>query len=141
MRREVSRPIQKETPEISDLERQATKEQMDPEDPTSAAGKQTILTPSPVGFGNSGTVWLGESLTLSILEFHSDAAASSLSDILETGDLPLRYYLSAKACQGILRRAETRGKELPHSLASALMSVALTQETPLTGETSNTPID
>jgi hypothetical protein len=64
---------------------------------------------SPTGF-----------LTLSSPEFHSAAVASSLSDILETGDLPQRYFLSPKACAGILRRAEKRGKELPQQLKRAL---------------------
>jgi hypothetical protein len=50
---------------------------------------------------------------------------SSLSDILETGDVPQRFYLSARACQGILRRAEKRGKSLPHSLRDALEERAL----------------
>jgi hypothetical protein len=59
----------------------------------------------------------GELLTLSTLEFHSDAGVSSLSDILETGDLPQRYFLSSTACKGILRRAEKRGKDLPEALA------------------------
>jgi len=68
---------------------------------------------SPTGF-----------LTLNLPEFHSGAAASSLSDILETGDLPPRYFLSRKACRGILRRAEKRGKELPRSLKSALEQIA-----------------
>jgi hypothetical protein len=45
--------------------------------------------------------------------FPNDDAVSSLSDILETGDVPQRYFLSPKACSGILRRAEKRGKELP----------------------------
>ena len=47
-----------------------------------------------------------------------------MSDILETGDVPRRYYLSAKACRGILRRAEKRGKDLPAALHEALRSVA-----------------
>ncbi len=34
--------------------------------------------------------------------------------------VPERYYLSAKACQGILRRAQERGKELPETLRIAL---------------------
>lgn len=42
----------------------------------------------------------------------SDDGVSSLSDILETGDVPPRFYLSAKACSGIVRRAERRGKEI-----------------------------
>lgn len=58
----------------------------------------------------------GECLTLSTLEFPSVAVACSLSDILETGAVPQRFFLSAKACAGILRRAEKRGKELPQQL-------------------------
>jgi hypothetical protein len=65
-----------------------------------------------------------EFLTLNILEYPSDGVASSLSDILETGDLPRRYYLTSTACRGILRRAEKRGKELPEALRSALLAVA-----------------
>ena len=67
---------------------------------------------------------LTEFLTLNISEYPSDGVASSLSDILETGELPQRYYLSGTACRGILRRAEKRGKELPEALRSALMEVA-----------------
>jgi hypothetical protein len=68
-----------------------------------------------------------ECLTLSSSEFHSAAAACLLSDILETGDVPRRFYLSATACRGILRRAEIRGKELPIVLREALQSVAGTE--------------
>ena len=64
------------------------------------------------------------SLTLSISEFHSGAVESTLSDILETGDVPQRYFLSAKACAGILRRAAKRGKKLLPLLAHALRGVA-----------------
>jgi hypothetical protein len=48
----------------------------------------------------------------------------SLSQTLETGPLPQRFYLSQKACAGILRRAEKRGKELPPMLEEALKAVA-----------------
>ena len=72
----------------------------------------------------------GESLTLSLSEwtvFHApslkDEGVSSLSEIL-TGDVPQRFYLSARACQGILRRAAKRGKALPPALSRALQSVA-----------------
>jgi hypothetical protein len=41
---------------------------------------------------------------------------------LETGELPQRYFLSATACQGILRRAEKRGKKLPDALYLALQA-------------------
>ena len=54
-----------------------------------------------------------------------DAAVCSLSDILEeSGSVPQRFYLSARACAGILRRAEKRGKELPEPLWLALQAVA-----------------
>jgi len=65
-----------------------------------------------------------EFLTLSISEFPSGAVACSLSDILETGNVPQRFFLSATACKGILRRAEKRGKELPPALHRALQQVA-----------------
>lgn len=44
---------------------------------------------------------------------------SRLSEILQT-DASEKYYLSAKACEGILRRADKRGKELPEVLKTAL---------------------
>jgi hypothetical protein len=49
-----------------------------------------------------------------------------LSDTLETGDVPQRFFLSAKACAGILRRAAKRGRELPRSLQTALEHAART---------------
>ena len=44
---------------------------------------------------------------------------SSLSRILQD-DPPKRYYLTRKACLGILRRAAERGKGLPEKLKRAL---------------------
>jgi hypothetical protein len=67
-----------------------------------------------------------EFLTLNTSEWHSAAAVCSLLDTLETGDLPQRYFLSATACAGILRRAEKRGKKLPEQLRQALEQVVLT---------------
>ncbi len=71
----------------------------------------------------------GESWTLNTSEYPSDGAVSSLSDVLETGELPRRFYLSGRACRGILRRAEKRGKTLPPPLAHALMAVAASEQT------------
>jgi len=62
-------------------------------------------------------------LTLSMPEYHSAAVVCSLSDILET-DVPRKFYLSARAARGILRRAEKRGKALPPMLHRALRQVA-----------------
>jgi len=64
--------------------------------------------------------WLGGSWTLNSSECPNAVVESRLSAILEANP-PMRYYLSAKACLGILRRAEKRGKELPKILARALM--------------------
>ena len=45
---------------------------------------------------------------------------TKLSDVLEETTVDPRYYLSARACQGILNRASKRGKELPEILKTAL---------------------
>lgn len=66
------------------------------------------------------SAWLGECWTLNSGESPRDAAASSLSQILEVSPHP-KYYLSRTACQGILRRAGEMGKELPPQLKEALM--------------------
>ena len=58
-------------------------------------------------------------MTLNFGESPSVARESTLSQILEA-NAPEKYYLSAKACAGILRRAEKRGKELPKMLKDAL---------------------
>ena len=51
----------------------------------------------------------------------------TLSQVLEKGSIPQRFFLSGTACAGILRRAEKRGKSLPPSLHAALQAVALGQ--------------
>ena len=91
------------------------------------------LAPSSGRWANSGMGSPTAFFTLNTSEFHSAAAVCSLSDILETGDLPQRYYLSATACRGILRRAVKRGRELPRLLQMALERVALTTTKPKPG--------
>ena len=59
---------------------------------------------------------------LSIGESPSVAVASTLSQILQV-NVPEKYYLSKTACEGILRRAERRGKVLPKMLREALEEV------------------
>lgn len=66
--------------------------------------------------------WLGDNLTLNIGEFPNAERESLLSWILED-NVPQKYYLSARACQGILTRASRRGKPLPEVLRQALMDV------------------
>ena len=67
----------------------------------------------------SGMVWHGEYWMRSSSVWPSDASVCSLSEALEPC-VPRKYYLSAKACRGIIRRAETRGKPLPENLRAAL---------------------
>ena len=50
---------------------------------------------------------------------HNGTAGSSLSQIL-LRIVPPKYYLSKKACLGILRRAGARNKNLPEQLEDAL---------------------
>ena len=68
----------------------------------------------------SGILLDGECWTLNTSESPKDVVESSLSDVLETKELPQKYYLSTKAAAGILRRAEKRGKNIPIKLKQAL---------------------
>jgi len=66
---------------------------------------------------------LGEYTTRSFGECPSEEKESRLSQILE--DNPhQKYCLSEKACQGILNRANRRGKKLPEQLEKALIRQA-----------------
>ena len=78
-------------------------------------GNAGILLPTGLWTLN-GCEWTG-----CPAQFHRDAGVCGLSDILETvGEHLRKYCLSLKACEGILRRAASRGKELPARLAAAL---------------------
>lgn len=89
-----------------------------------------ILEPSSGRWKNSGMGSPTAFLTLSTCEqmdtltqYPKDGGVCSLSDVLEIGVVPQRYFLTAKACAGILRRAEKRGKVLPTQLQAALQAV------------------
>ena len=56
--------------------------------------------------------------------YHNGVGESHLSQILEDSPHP-KYSLSAKACQGILNRANRRGKKLPDMLEKALVEQSL----------------
>ena len=68
------------------------------------------------------TVLPGGSMTLNTGESPNAVRESTLSQILQA-NAPGKYSLSPKACAGIIRRAEKRGKELPDMLREALMEV------------------
>lgn len=88
-------------------------------------GKAPELLSERTGCVN-GACW-----TRSFSDWPSDAAVCSLSSILEIGEVDSRYYLSAKACAGILHRADKRGKELPTMLRLALQAVAVELKEPV----------
>lgn len=94
----------------------------------------STLIPRPTARGGGATVngepqglsWetdsplLGEFSMLNFGESPNVAEESSLWQILEV-EVPEKYYLSEKACRGILRRAAKRGTELKPVLLMALM--------------------
>ena len=67
----------------------------------------------------TGVPWHGASSMLNFGECPNVVEESGLSQILED-NVPQRYYLSERACVGVLRRAERRGKELKPILKLAL---------------------
>lgn len=81
-----------------------------------ADGAKPVQSPEPDG------LWHGDSSMLNIGESPNVENVLRLSQILE-GNVPQKYYLSARACQGILTRASRRGKPLPDILRQALMDV------------------
>ena len=64
--------------------------------------------------------WLGECMTRNTGESPNAVVESRLSQILEATP-HMKYCLSARACQGILRRAARRGKDLPETLKQVLL--------------------
>ena len=91
---------------------------------SSARMPVAILGHSPVGWQNSGMGGPTGFLTLSSSECPSDddgcsCSRSTLTDILEPS-APPRYFLSARAAMGIMRRAKRRGLRLPAALSAAL---------------------
>lgn len=67
-------------------------------------------------------LWHGDSSMLNIGEFPNAERESRLSWILEV-NVPEKYYLSERACRGILTRALRRGKALPDLLKTALLDM------------------
>ena len=85
--------------------------------------KEKILEWSLERWPTSGIALPGGCLMLSTLEFpKGEDVSSSLADVLETDSVQQKYYLSPKACEGILRRANRRGKTLPPALQEALVN-------------------
>ena len=86
-----------------------------------------ISIPKPAKWEKAGEI-LGQDFstehsTLSTGVYPREECVSTLSQIL-MADVPQKYYLSQKACLGILRRASDRGKKLPEVLEIALKKQA-----------------
>ena len=65
-----------------------------------------------------------EGFTTGMISSDKPLELVSLSEVLEQGSIQERFFLSPRACAGILRRAEKRGKRLPEQLQRALETVA-----------------
>lgn len=81
-----------------------------------------------------GGLLLGEYMMRSFGECPREENVSLLSQILEDRPHP-KYSLSARACQGILNRAQRRGKKLPEQLEKALIRQSACKEMELTEQT------
>ena len=77
---------------------------------------------------------LGEDWMLNFGESPKDASVSSLSQILE-GNAPRKYFLSERACRGILERAERHHKKLHPTLKLALRNTIVWNTTLQTEDT------
>jgi len=88
-----------------------------PEDGRAAEVSCVVVAESP-----RGGYW-----TLSTSGYRSADAASLSSVLVTPASIPPKYYLSSKACQGILRRAERRNKPLPPMLEQALRARMLSE--------------
>ena len=77
---------------------------------------------NPAQFPVMDGLWHGDSSMLNIGECPNVVKESRLSWILKD-NVPQKYYLSARACQGILTRASRRGKALPELLKNALLKM------------------
>lgn len=62
----------------------------------------------------------GDCLTLNTSEAPNHVRESTLWQVLVKDSIPEKYYLSSRACEGIISRAERKGKPLPPLLRLAL---------------------
>ena len=80
---------------------------------SSVVQEDGILVASSGRWRNSGMGSLTECLTLSILEWHSAADVCSLSDVLETGEVPIGLVYGPAAAQLIELRDKMPKKYQP----------------------------
>ena len=73
---------------------------------------------------NSGILSDGVCLTARTSESPNHASASTLWDVIETGKVPEKYFLSPSAARGMLRRAKKMGRNLFPPLKRSLEILA-----------------
>lgn len=88
------------------------------------ATEDGILAPSSGRWGNWGTGGHTGCWTLSGSECPKDAEEFFLWRAIEIKEVPQRYFLSKRACAGILRRLQRKGRSLSQDLVAALGEVA-----------------
>jgi DNA (cytosine-5)-methyltransferase 1 len=76
------------------------------------AQEDGTLVPSLGRWGKSGMGSPTECWTLNGLESPKDVDVCSLSDVLETGEVPQRFFLSEKACAGDLAPSREKGQKV-----------------------------
>lgn len=78
--------------------------------------EEGILVPSSGVWGNSGTGGPTESWTHNTSESPNGVVESSLSDILETQNVPQKFYLTQRALKGLLERTDKASEEWMRAL-------------------------
>ena len=127
----------KTSPEHSQVTREKTSSQSSKKSSASLTKQPLFLSLRKANGQQPDASWatltpsLGERLMPNTGECPREERESTLSQILEETPHP-KYYLSEKACLGILKRAEKRGKVLPEILRRALVEQAKLMSTATT---------
>lgn len=77
-------------------------------------------SPQKIIWPNAGILWRGAVITNRISPSLSNPLSSDLLDLVEKNRPDQRYFLSANAAEGILRRVDTQGRQLFPPLRQAL---------------------
>ena len=92
-----------------------------------------ILPLSFKSLAKMGLAWRGLCLTRNFSECRKPVAASSLSDIIETGDHLQPFCLTARGAVGILSRLKRKDRNIPQRMLRALFCSIYTDKTQVSG--------
>ena len=126
---DLASPCGKTSPEHSAATKEQISKPFSKRSATSAKKESFLFLNLKVGSGNLlGASWEmvgalpGGCTMLSFGEYPKEEKGSTLRQILDQ-NVPEKYYLSRKACAGILERAEKQEKMLPDLLRTALLEM------------------